>query len=116
VKIEEVADGFPSAAFLRTVPAFRRAGQCPVPRRGEASVSFKVSGRGKRLYRLSSVKVLIELLQKFADSKGRAFGRPSQWAKLSYTPKAQEGEQRQKICVDMVWEPSPGVPGRGVKL
>ena len=28
------------------------------------------------------IKVLIELFQKFAVSKGSAFGRPSQWAKL----------------------------------
>jgi len=51
-----------------------------------------------------------------AGSKDSVLGRPSQWAKLPYTPKAQEGERQQKICIGVVWEPSPGVPGRSCEF
>ena len=78
--------------------AFHRAGQCPVPRRGEASVSFKVSGRGKRWHGLGNVKVLIELLQKFAGFLGaEPLSRLSQQAKLLIVQRAQEDTQKKQI-------------------
>jgi len=40
---------------------------------------------------LGNVKVLIELLQKFAGSKDSVLGRSSQRAKLPYTPKSAGG-------------------------
>ena len=73
--------------------------------------------RKKDCTKLGNVKVLIELLQKFAGFLGaEPLSRLSQQAKHPYTPIAQEGEWLSLIKVSAVWEPSPGVPGRGLRI
>lgn len=54
-------------------------------------------------------KVFVRLFPKAADSKGGAFGRPSQGAKC-WTSKAQEGRQNNPVDCFVVGNPSEGFP------
>ena len=59
--------------------------------------------------RLNS-KVLLKLFQKLAGWRGGALPRPSQWAKSSRFPEAQEGRENRPVDGFPVGNPSEGFP------